>query len=86
MLIIIIIRNHNIQKDDYQDCHDDFGGAQVSEYDNYEYDLKKEGVTEERTDGAYISVNDYYHDDHMMALMIIMMMITMVIMTELILR
>ena len=36
----------------------------MSEYDNYEYDLKKEGVTEERTDGAYISVNDYYHDDH----------------------
>ena len=36
----------------------------MSEYDNYEYDLKKEGVTEERTDGAYISVRDYRHDDH----------------------
>merc|ERR1711974_81659 len=28
----------------------------VSEYDDYEYELKKEGVSEERTDGAYISV------------------------------
>ena len=28
----------------------------MSEYDDYEYELKKEGVSEERTDGAYISV------------------------------
>ena len=34
----------------------------MSEYDDYEYELKKEGVSEERTDGAYISVK-YYHLD-----------------------
>ena len=51
----------------------------MSEYDNYEYDLKKEGVTEERTDGAYISVNDNIIMMIMMAIMIIMMMIMMAI-------
>ena len=29
---------------------------QVSEYDSYDYELSKNGISEERTDGAYISV------------------------------
>ena len=57
--------------DDDNDADDDDGddnnyvdkkGAQVAEYDDYEYELKKEGVSEERTDGAYISVK-YCHSD-----------------------
>ena len=44
--------------DDNEDYDDDIG-AQVSEYDDYEYELRKEGLSEERTDGAYISVKSY---------------------------
>ena len=41
--------------------YDDESGVQVAEYDEYdEYELKKEGVSEERTDGAYISVKYCY--------------------------
>ena len=29
---------------------------QVSEYDSYDYELSKNGISEERTDGAYILV------------------------------
>ena len=46
------------------DDNDDIG-AQVSEYDDYEYELKKEGVSEERTDGAYISVKFIPHICHL---------------------
>ena len=31
-------------------------GLQVSEYDSYDYELSKNGISEERTDGAYILV------------------------------
>ena len=33
-------------------------GLQVSEYDSYDYELSKNGISEERTDGAYILVKD----------------------------
>ena len=55
IVMMMILRVNGNDVDDHKDYDDDIG-AQVSEYDDYEYELKKEGVSEERTDGAYISV------------------------------
>ena len=54
----------DVRDDDDEDYDDDIG-AQVYEYDDYEYELKKEGVSEERTDGAYISVKYIPHICHL---------------------
>ena len=39
-------------------------GLQVSEYDSYDYELSKNGISEERTDGAYILVKDVMYLPH----------------------
>ena len=60
----IDVEDYDNDVDDHKDYDDDIG-AQVSEYDDYEYELKKEGVSEERTDGAYISVKYIPHICHL---------------------
>ena len=55
MMMIVMMMILRVNDNDVGD-HKDYDDAQVSEYDDYEYELKKEGVSEERTDGAYISV------------------------------